>query len=114
MTVLVENISILNDSSCIYITTKLYILKIKMNHYIRPICLPDVTDLTRESFAGRTAKVIGWGYQSLDTTHINPLPSRLKHLKVELLDNKVLVINKQNIIKVKFEDYLNRLLEYNF
>ena len=85
-----------------------------MNHYIRPICLPDVTDLTRESFAGRTAKVIGWGYQSLDTTHINPLPSRLKHLKVELLDNKVLVINKQNIIKVKFENVIRWFVQFLF
>ena len=60
-----------------------------MNHYIRPICLPDVMDLTRASFAGRKAKVIGWGYQSLDASHSNPLPSRLKHLELEVLSNKV-------------------------
>lgn len=61
-----------------------------MNQYIRPICLPDVSDLTRETFAGKTAKVIGWGYQSLDSKHSNPLPSRLKYLEVQVLDNKVL------------------------
>ena len=60
-----------------------------MNQYIRPICLPDVTDQTRETFEGKTAKVIGWGYQSLDTTHFNPLPKKLKQLEVEVLDNKV-------------------------
>ena len=78
-----------------------------MNHYIRPICLPDVTDLTRESFEGRTATVIGWGYQSLDRTHTNPLPSRLKHLKVELLGNKVFVINRHNIRKFILRTYLH-------
>ena len=60
-----------------------------MNQYIRPICLPDVTDLTRETYEGRKAKVIGWGYQSLDITHSNPLPTRLKHLEVEVIGNKV-------------------------
>ena len=64
-------------------------LKVKMNKYIRPICLPDVSDLTRESFEGTKAKVIGWGYQSLDPSHKNPLPRRLKHLEVEVMGNKV-------------------------
>ena len=64
-----------------------------MNQYVRPICLPDVTDLIRESFEGRKAKVIGWGYQSLDPTHHNPLPTRLKHLEVEIIGNKVYGMN---------------------
>lgn len=60
-----------------------------MNKYIRPICLPDVTDLTRESFDGQKAKVIGWGYQSLDASHDSPLPQKLKQLEVEIIGNKV-------------------------
>ena len=66
-----------------------FTLKVKMNKYIRPICLPDVSDLTRESFEGTKAKVIGWGYQSLDPSHNSPLPRRLKHLEVEVMGNKV-------------------------
>ena len=67
----------------------IFTLKVKMNKYIRPICLPDVSDLTREGFEGTKAKVIGWGYQSLDPSHKNPLPRRLKHLEVEVMGNKV-------------------------
>ena len=67
-----------------------------MNAYIRPICLPDVTDLNRETFDGRKAKVTGWGYQSLQASHDSPLPPKLKQLEVEVLGNKVPLKYKVN------------------
>ena len=61
-----------------------------MTDVVRPICLPDVTDFTRDTFEGKIATVSGWGYQSLDSGHESPLPKRLKKLDLDILGNKVI------------------------
>ena len=71
-----------NDYSLITLSDK-----VKFADHIRPICLPDASDLLTESFTGNNGTVSGWGYTTVDPDR-DPLTTKLKHTELDILSNK--------------------------